>query len=197
MSNHTGSYLTCARLQEEIKCFSEPYPVRTGKSDIWLLGDRIESSETECEGRIDRHVMVDTKLHEVIVEAWCPNWRISDTDGALRFANKWNYEHHGGQLLVDMWRSRFMWRWVVDTGWVMDKEDMDEFIENQFIDMEMESSECFEAAYREMHGMRFKADEPFDEEEYAGDSSLEDTKEPPIEQEVFAENRLLEKVSHF
>lgn len=188
MSNHNGSYLTCARLQEEIKHFSEPYPFRTGKSDIWLMGDRIESSETEREGRIDRHVMVDADLHEVIVEAYCPNWRISDIDGALRFTNKWNYEHHGGQLLVDMWRSRFMWRWVVDTGWVMDKEDMDEFIENQFIDMETESSECFEAAYREMRGMRPKADEPFDDEEdHEDDSPFGNAKEPPPEQGVFAE----------
>lgn len=183
MTKRDGVYLTSARLYEAIREFSDPYPFRTGKDDIWLMGDCIESSETEREGRIDRHVMVDTELHEVIVEAYCPNWRISDIDGALRFANKWNYEHHGGQMLVDMWRSRFMWRWVVDTGWVMDKEDMDEFVENQFIDMETESSECFEAAYREMHDMRPKADEPFeDEEARETDSSEKGPKGPPPEQ---------------
>lgn len=188
MSKHDGGYLTCERLLDGINGFSDPYPFRTGKDDIWLMGDSIQCAETEHKGRIDRHVMVDAELHEVIVEAYCPNWRISDIDGALRFANKWNYEHHGGQLLVDMWRSRFLWRWVVDTRWVMDKEDMDEFIEDQFIDMETESSECFEAAYREMHGMRPKEDEPFgDAGEWEDNSSAGEPADTPPEQGEFVE----------
>lgn len=187
MTKRDGVYLTSARLYEAIKEFSDPYPFRTGKNDIWLMGDAIQCAETERMGRIDRHVMVDEKLHEIVVEAYCPNWRIKDSDGALLFANKWNFEHNKAQLIVDMWRSRFLWRCVFDTRWVRNKEALGEFIENEYIDMETESSECFESAYREMHNMRPKADEPFeDEEAREADTPERDPKGPPPEQGEFA-----------
>ena len=148
------SYLTVSRLHDIVECLSQPYPIVVSDNEMKLVGDHVEGFESKRDGLIERRVKVNEEEFEVSVDAYCPDLVILDCSGALRFANKWNIEHVGGCLVFDVPRSGLHWHRIYDTRWIRNKKDLIRFVENEYIDMETETSECFRAVFAEVRNFR-------------------------------------------
>lgn len=149
-----GSYLTVSRLHDVVECLSQPYPIVVSGNEMKLVGDFVEGFESERDGLIERDVKANEEEFEVSVDAYCPDLVILDSSEALRFANKWNIEHVGSCLAFDVPRRRLHWYRVYDTRWIRNKQDLIRFVENEYIDMETETSECFRAVFAEVRNFR-------------------------------------------
>ena len=149
-----GSYLTVGKLYDIVECLSQPYPIVVSGNEMKLVGDLVDGFESERNGLIERCVKVNEEEFEVLVDAYCPDLVILDFSGALRFVNKWNVGHIGSCLAFDVPRRRLHWYRVYDTRWIRNKKDLIRFVENEYIDMETESSECFRAAFDGLRSMK-------------------------------------------
>ena len=172
--------LTPSKLFAEFDAMSEPFPYWDPDGSIWLFGDSLDCCAGE-RGRIDRHVVLDDESQTITCEAYCPNWRVDDLDSALRYANEWSYKHDPEKLLIDMWKTRLVWRKVVAFGEVTDEAMLDEFSERELIAMVCDSSSCLEDAYCELEH------NPYYGNRNPKEADKQDNGQPPPQQGEIAE----------